>query len=254
MLASLGGLISYAATVHFKDKVNAMTNLIAVEAEVSMSSLDFLNNIINPSRIEAGEKPVRPSDFHARVNDEIDEELNYENYVVGRTGHKSHYTMLNMEQMTLVGMRESKSVRRAVLAKLKVMHGPQIPQSLPEALRLAADLAEQKAVLENKLAIAAPKAEFVDHYVEASGLIGFREAAKLLKVKESDFRLFLLDHGIMYRLAGKMTPYAQHLDAGRFTVKTGEAGNGHAFTQVKFTPKGIQWIAGLLAGERYKAA
>lgn len=235
-------------------KVKAMTNLIAVEAEVSMSSLDFLNNIINPSRIEAGEKPVRPSDFHARVNDEIDEELNYENFVVGRTGHKSHYTMLNMEQMTLVGMRESKAVRRSVLAKLKVMHGPQIPQSLPEALRLAADLAEQKAVLENKLAIAAPKAEFVDHYVEASGLIGFREAAKLLKVKESDFRLFLLDHGIMYRLAGKMTPYAQHLDAGRFTVKTGEAGNGHAFTQVKFTPKGIQWIAGLLAGERYKAA
>ena len=231
-----------------------MTNLIAVEAEVSMSSLDFLNNIINPSRIEAGEKPVRPSDFHARVNDEIDEELNYENFVVGRTGHKSHYTMLNMEQMTLVGMRESKAVRRSVLAKLKVMHGPQIPQSLPEALRLAADLAEQKAVLENKLAIAAPKAEFVDHYVEASGLIGFREAAKLLRVKESDFRLFLLDNGIMYRLAGKMTPYAQHLDAGRFTVKTGEAGNGHAFTQVKFTPKGIQWIAVLLAGERYKAA
>lgn len=231
-----------------------MTNLIAVEAEVSMSSLDFLNNIINPSRIEAGEKPVRPSDFHARVNDEIDEELNYENFVVGRTGHKSHYTMLNMEQMTLVGMRESKAVRRSVLAKLKVMHGPQIPQSLPEALRLAADLAEQKAVLENKLAIAAPKAEFVDHYVEASGLIGFREAAKLLKVKESDFRLFLLDNGIMYRLAGKMTPYAQHLDAGRFTVKTGEAGNGHAFTQVKFTPKGIQWIAGQLAASKMQGA
>ncbi|MFP2332594.1 phage antirepressor KilAC domain-containing protein [Enterobacter ludwigii] len=231
-----------------------MTNLIAVEAEVSMSSLDFLNNIINPSRIEAGEKPVRPSDFHARVNDEIDEELNYENFVVGRTGHKSHYTMLNMEQMTLVGMRESKAVRRSVLAKLKVMHGPQIPQSLPEALRLAADLAEQKSVLENKLAIAAPKAEFVDHYVEASGLIGFREAAKLLKVKESDFRLFLLDHGIMYRLAGKMTPYAQHLDAGRFTVKTGEAGNGHAFTQVKFTPKGIQWIAGQLAASKMQGA
>ncbi|EBR0843418.1 hypothetical protein BRO79_08010 [Salmonella enterica] len=183
-----------------------MTNLIAVEAEVSMSSLDFLNNIINPSRIEAGEKPVRPSDFHARVNDEIDEELNYENFVVGRTGHKSHYTMLNMEQMTLVGMRESKAVRRSVLAKLKVMHGPQIPQTLPEALRLAADLAEQKAELENKLAIAAPKAEFVDHYIEASGSLGFREAAKLLKIKETEFRLFLLDKGVMYRLAGKMTP------------------------------------------------
>ncbi|MVW26361.1 phage antirepressor protein [Escherichia coli] len=55
-----------------------MKEMISVDHEISMSSLDFLNNIINPSRIEAGEKPVRPSDFHARVNDEVDEKLNYE--------------------------------------------------------------------------------------------------------------------------------------------------------------------------------
>lgn len=215
-----------------------------------MSSLDFLNNIINPSRTEAGENPVRPADFHARVNDEIDEELNYENFVVGKTGHKTHYAILTMDQMMLVGMRESKAVRRSVLAKLKVMHGPSIPQTLPEALRLAADLAEQNAKLEGQLAIAAPKAEFVDSYVEASGSIGFRETAKLLKVKETDFRLFLLDSEIMYRLAGKLMPYAQHINADRFVVKTGEAENGHAFTQVKFTPKGIQWIAGLLMANK----
>ncbi|EFC6290186.1 hypothetical protein DRW31_25585 [Shigella dysenteriae] len=231
-----------------------MKEMISVDREISMSSLDFLNNIINPSRIEAGEKPVRPSDFHARVNDEIDEELNYENFVVGMTGHKTYYTMLNMEQMMLVGMRESKAVRRSVLARLKAMHGIQIPQTLPEALRFAAKLAEQKAELENQLAIAAPKAEFVDNYVEASGLMGFREVAKLLGIKETDFRLFLLENGIMYRLAGKMTPYSHHLDAGRFSVKTGEAGNGHAFTQVKFTPKGVQWVAGLLAAWRATAA
>ena len=35
-----------------------------------------------------------------------------------------------------------------------------IPKTLPEALRLAADLAEQKMQLENQLAIAAPKVEF----------------------------------------------------------------------------------------------
>ncbi|EEX3865667.1 DUF1327 domain-containing protein [Escherichia coli] len=64
----------------------------------------------------------------------------------------------------------------------------------------------------------------------------------------------VLENGIMYRLAGKMTPYSHHLDAGRFSVKTGEAGNGHAFTQVKFTPKGVQWIAGLLAAWRATAA
>ncbi|EPB0603601.1 phage antirepressor KilAC domain-containing protein [Yersinia enterocolitica] len=214
----------------------------------AMSSLDFLNNIINPSRWEAGENPVRPVDFHARVNDEIDEELNYENFVVGKTGHKTYYTTLSMDQMMLVGMRESKAVRRSVLAKLNVMHSPSIPQTLPEALRLAADLAEQKAQLENKLAIAAPKIDFVDNYVNASGSFGFREACKLLKAKEPDFRAFLIASNVMYVLGGKMTPRAPHIDAGRFTVKTGENLNsGHAFTQAKFTPKGIQWIAELWA-------
>lgn len=126
-----------------------------------------------------------------------------------------------------------------------------IPQNLPDALRLAADLAEEKQKLENQLAIAAPKAQFVDSYVTASGSLGFRETCKLLHIKEPAFRKFLLDSEIMYLLAGKLTPYAQHIDAGRFTIKTGEnLTNGHAFIQNKFTPKGIQWIAGLLAAHQ----
>ncbi|WP_272677578.1 phage antirepressor KilAC domain-containing protein [Providencia sp. PROV076] len=132
---------------------------------------------------------------------------------------------------------------------------PLIPQTLPEALRLAADLAEQKLIVEQQLAIAAPKAEFVDRYVQATGSLGFREVCKLLKVKENFFRNFLLAKRIMYPLAGKLAPYSEHLDCNRFEVKTGEnPHNGHAYTQTKFTPKGIQWIAGLLAREQLEAA
>ncbi|EKT3982613.1 hypothetical protein QEF67_003179 [Klebsiella aerogenes] len=85
----------------------------------TMSSLDFLNEVINPARIKAGEKPVRPSDFNARIKDEIDENLNYENFVVGKTGHKTYFTQLNTDQMMLVGMRESKAVRKTVLAYVR---------------------------------------------------------------------------------------------------------------------------------------
>ncbi|MEI9746754.1 phage antirepressor KilAC domain-containing protein [Moellerella wisconsensis] len=130
-----------------------------------------------------------------------------------------------------------------------------IPQTLPEALRLAADLAEQKQIVEQQLAIAAPKAEFVDRYVQATGLLGFREASKLLNVKENFFKEFLINKRIMYPLAGKLSAYSEHLACKRFEVKTGEnPRNGHAFTQTKFTPKGIQWIAGLLAREQLEAA
>lgn len=231
-----------------------MNEIISVNHEISMSSLDFLSNIINPARIEAGEAPHEPRKFLAKIEDELDLDGTGKKFRLNNNQTKTAYYDLDFDQMMLVGMRESKVVRRSVLAKLKVMHGSQIPQTLPDALRLAADLAEQKAELESKLAIAAPKAEFVEHYVEASGLMGFREVAKLLGIKETDFRLFLLENGIMYRLAGKMTPYSQHLDVGRFSVKTGEASNGRAFTQVKFTPKGVQWVAGLLAVWRATAA
>jgi len=124
----------------------------------------------------------------------------------------------------------------------------QLPSDYLSALKALTAQVEQRQVLQEKLAIAAPKAEFVDSYVNASGSMGFRETCKLLHIKENSFRQFLLEKEIMYVLAGKLTPYATHIDAGRFTVKTGEnQNNGHAFTQNKFTPKGIQWIAGLWA-------
>ena len=124
----------------------------------------------------------------------------------------------------------------------------QLPTDYLSALKALTVEVEERQKLEQTLSIAAPKAEFVDNYVTATGLMGFREVAKLLKVKESEFRAFLVDNDIMYRLAGKLTPYSQHLDAGRFEVKTGEnEASGKAFTQAKFTPKGVGWVAGLLA-------
>ena len=214
---------------------------------------DELLSIINQARLEHGEKPVRNNDFIPRVKDELEGE-HYETFVVQNSnGTKSENLLVSNDQAVLIGMRESKAVRRTVLSKLKDKQPPLLPQTLPEALRLAADLAEEKIQLESQLAIAAPKAQFVDSYVNASGSLGFRETCKLLHIKENAFRQFLLENEIMYLLAGKLTPYAQHIDAGRFTVKTGEnQQNGHAFTQTKFTPKGIQWIAGLWAANQIR--
>lgn len=165
--------------------------------------------------------------------------------------------LLNKEECLCLISGYSIKLRMAIIKRWQELESQKslIPQTLPEALRLAADLAEQKQIAEQKLAIAAPKAEFVDRYVQATGLLGFRETSKLLKVKENFFREFLLSKRIMYKLAGKLTPYSEHLEAGRFDVKTGENQiNGHAYTQVKFTPKGIQWIAGLLAVDQLEAA
>jgi len=120
-----------------------------------------------------------------------------------------------------------------------------VPQSFAAALRLAAeqqDLIEMQAEM---LAAATPAVEFVERYADSTGTKGFRQVAKLLNAKENDFREFLLDAKILYRLAGELTPHAQHIDAGRFCVKAGTAQvSGHAYNAARFTPKGVTWIAG----------
>lgn len=121
-----------------------------------------------------------------------------------------------------------------------------VPSTLSGALRLAAEQAELIEIQAAQLAIAAPKAEFVDKYVESSsGARGFRDVCKVLKANERNFGEFLKLKKIMYKLDRKWVPYAGHLEAGRFEVKTGTSElNGHAFNQAKFTAKGVQWIAG----------
>ena len=120
-----------------------------------------------------------------------------------------------------------------------------VPQSFADALRLAADQQDVIAAQAEQLAAAAPAVEFVERYADSTGTKGFRQVAKLLNAKENDFREFLLDAKILYRLGGELTPHAHHIDAGRFCVKAGTAQvSGHTYNAARFTPKGVTWIAG----------
>lgn len=130
--------------------------------------------------------------------------------------------------------------------QLEAQAAPAVPRTMSQALRLAAEQAEQIEQQQAALALAAPKAEYVDRYVAANGAKGFRQVAKLLGANEHAFRAWLQDEKIMYRLGGEWTAHQCHIDAGRFVVKTGVAHvNDHAFNATKFTPKGVNWIAGL---------
>lgn len=129
-----------------------------------------------------------------------------------------------------------------------------VPQSFAEALQLAADQAKCIEQQAKQIEAVQPALQFVGRYVESSsGAKGFREVCKVLKAKEPEFRDFLQDSKIMYRLGGAWTAYQNHIDAGRFEVKTGTA-NDHAYSQAKFTPKGIEWVAGEWAKHQLRSA
>lgn len=217
-----------------------------------------LRDMVNDARTLAGEPKVRNDQFIIRVQDELGDELGECKFVAhpqSRVDMASYD--LTLDQCMLVGMRESKAVRRSVLRKLKQLEGPRVIAGLPDfsnpatAARAWAEQFELQQAASQALAIAAPKVAFVDQYVEAGGSMGFRQVAKLLNANERQFRQMLLDKGVMYYLGGGLSPYQQHQDAGRFEVKTGtRESNGHAFSQARFTPKGVEWVAGLWA--KYK--
>ncbi|MFZ6773053.1 phage antirepressor KilAC domain-containing protein [Undibacterium sp. SXout7W] len=172
-------------------------------------------------------------------------------------GGDAEYACLNEQQATLLltYMRNSEIVRNFKKALVKAFYEMRkqvsppsaIPTSFSAALRLAAEQQETIEQQNAKLEAAAPAVEFVEKYVDSTGLKSFRQVCKLLNVKENDFRAFLMARNIMYRLGGEWVPYSHHIDAGRFVVKAGTADSGHAFNSAKFTSKGIEWVAGEFA-------
>jgi anti-repressor protein len=123
---------------------------------------------------------------------------------------------------------------------------------MAKALQVAQSVIERKSLELKKanetIALQATKVEFVEKYINSSsGSLGFRKVAKLLNVKEPVLRAFLAKEKIMYKLGGDWVPYQNHIEAGRFEVKAGLAEHeesSHAFTQSKFTAKGVEWVAG----------
>lgn len=88
-----------------------------------------LRNLINEARESMGEKAVQNSQFIKRVEDELESEIEGQKYIdlAPRTKTPMSAYRLTMQQAMLVGMRESKAVRRAVLAKLESMQQPPAP-------------------------------------------------------------------------------------------------------------------------------
>ena len=145
----------------------------------------------------------------------------------------------------------SVQMRHRIVKRWQELEARNTPVALPDftdpvaAARAWADATEQKVKAEVALALAAPKVEMVDRYMDAMGTQTFRQVAKLLQAKEPAFRAFLAARRILYQINGTWTPYAEHIDAGRFVVKTGSADNGHAFSTTRFTPKGVAWVSAL---------
>ena len=156
--------------------------------------------------------------------------------------------ILNEQQATLLFtfMKNTKIVKAFKIALVKAFYemaqkqrqqqtnlALQIPQSLPEALRLAANLAEQKMQLEAKVKEDAPKVEYYDQLQDAPGEITFTRFAKLIGIQRKRLIDWLRANRYIYGVSN--TPYQNRIEQGLLVLRNPE-GKTHSDGTPVFAP------------------
>lgn len=117
-----------------------------------------------------------------------------------------------------------------------------VPKTLPEALRLAADLAEKNEQLENQNNIMKPKAEFYDAVAGSKDAIEMSTAAKVLNLGVGRNNLFeILRKNRILRENNE--PYQEYIDRGWF--RTVEQKYTAADGEIKISIKTLVYQRGL---------
>lgn len=166
-------------------------------------------------------------------------------YLNPQNGQKYKCYSLPKEETICLIAGYNAQVRMRIIKRwqeLEEKQTPATPKTYIEALEKLLESEKEKLVLKEELKAAEPKVEFVNNYVDAKGNKTFRGLVKMLNVNEREFRNWLHDSKIMYRLNGAWMPYSEYLHKGYFEVKTGEK-DGKSYSLCYFTPKGEVWIA-----------
>ncbi|MBC8783630.1 phage regulatory protein/antirepressor Ant [Pseudomonas fluorescens] len=149
-------------------------------------------------------------------------------------------------------------LRHRVVTRLQelenVSRHASIPQSLPEALRLAADLADQNGELQRLVSDQAPKVAAIKRLAAAGGAICITDAAKQLGVAPSRLFAWLEQHRWIFRRHGckRWVAYQPRITSGHMTHKVTalkpdpETGIDRAAFDPMITPKGLTRLAELL--------
>lgn len=128
----------------------------------------------------------------------------------------------------------------------------QIPTTLADALRLAAEQADQIEQQQAQLAVVTPKAEALDRITLSDGAMCITNAAKALGLAPKRLFAWLQERQWIYRRAGGsgFVGYQSRIQVGyldhKVTLVTRSDGSEKTVEQVLVTPKGLAKLAAAL--------
>ena len=225
-------------------------NLPILQSEVkTMSSIDLLE-LINNVRVANNEEPLRRNSFNLKIEDELEGSHYTKNVVKNQNGTESVVYELTIEQCTLIGMRESKGVRRTVLEKLKQLENHiQLPNFTDPAEAAIAWANEYKAkqALAIELKAAKPKINHYDKVVERKNLVNATQVGeKLDGMSAIILNRHLTELGVYNKSVKRGKVFSTwFIQKGYGEMKQSDAG----FDQALFTQKGQAWVIEQLTSE-----
>ena len=225
-------------------------NLPILQSEVkTMSSIDLLE-LINNVRVANNEEPLRRNSFNLKIEDELEGSHYTKNVVKNQNGTESVVYELTIEQCTLIGMRESKGVRRSVLEKLKQLENHiQLPNFTDPAEAAIAWANEYKAkqALAIELKAAEPKINHYDKVVERKNLLNATQVGeKLDGMSAIILNRHLTELGVYNKSVKRGKVFSTwFIQKGYGEMKQSDAG----FDQALFTQKGQAWVIEQLTSE-----
>ena len=162
---------------------------------------------------------------------------------------KEYYISINMaKELCMVERNELGRKWRAHFIKcekdlieIKRQQVIAVPQTLPEALRLAADLAEKNQKLLEEQKINAPKVDFCDQVIANNGAMTITKAAKVIGYPPRKLKDYIRKIGWLY--ANADTPMQSAITSGymvlRYAHWTDNEGNYIEKPYAHLTVKGI---------------
>ncbi|MGF2034287.1 MAG: phage regulatory protein/antirepressor Ant [Nostoc sp. CmiVER01] len=180
---------------------------------------------------------------------------------------QTSFYFLNEDQcyLLLTFVKNTPEARQAKINLVKAFKGarekviqPQLPNDYLTALKALVVAEEEKSQLALKAAAAeskviemAPKVELYNVICEAGQNVKVGDLARILSIKglgQNNLFAFLRKHQVLF---GQNIPYQKHINSGYFTCIQKTSYNGKVYTVTLVTPKGVEFIIGLLKEADY---
>lgn len=230
----------------------------------TLTSLELVKEINLFREQEGNRSELLHKDLLKIIRDEFSEEINEGKIspveYMDAKGENRPMFVLTLSQSKQVLVRESKFVRKAVIAYIEKLENAikdhfKVPTTFAEALRLAAEQQEKIEQQQKVIELQRPKAEFYDDVVDSKDAIDMQAVAKTLNVGIGRNKLFEFLRNQKVLMQNNI-PYQSYVDLGWFRVIESKYnkpnGDVHINLKTVVLQKGLDGIRKLLKNRNRK--